>query len=262
MRDDGPQVTADDHELAHVIASDIAEKLLALQTNMVGDGADHWDIELEGDRLAHSWILERVRSARPDDALLSEEGTDDQSRVSRSRAWIIDPLDGSSGFGYGSPEWAVHIALSIDGKPIVGAVAAPGIGAVASTHEPPVLADSNRSQPLVVTGRTRVYSEGALLADALDAKVVACSSAGVKAALVATSRADVYVHDGPLYEWDVCAPAAMALASGLFVSDRFGEPFEFNQTRPVVEGIVVCRPELQDVVLATLAHRRNLGNLG
>lgn len=227
---------------------------------MRSGSATHRTIELEGDRLGHAWILERLRAERPDDALLSEEGHDDGLRLAESRVWIVDPLDGSSGFGYGRPEWAVHVALAVDGAPVVGAVAAPDIGVTASTHLPPALSDTGRSRPLVITGWTRVHSDGALLAEVLDGDVTACSSAGVKAALVATGRADVYVHDSPLYEWDVCAPAAMALAAGLAVSDSLGEPLVFNAARPVVDGIVVCRPELKTDVLNALEQRRGSDN--
>lgn len=248
--------TSDDHRLAHTIAAEVADRLYALQEEMIDAGANNYDIEHVGDRVAHDWIVEQLTAARPLDALLSEEGHDDRTRVSSSRTWIIDPLDGSSGFGYGGPEWAVHVALAIDGQPVVGAVGSPGVGVVASTYDTPTGDVRVRDRPIVVTGRTRSYSEGALLGRALGAEVVACSSAGVKAALVATGRADVYVHDSPLYEWDVCAPAAMAITAGLDVSDPFGEPLEFNRSRPVVEGIVVCRPEFTETVLHALADRR------
>lgn len=251
-----PNATAHDHELAHRVAAEAADRLFALQSELVAAGADSYDVELEGDRVGHSWIVDQLTAARPDDALLSEEGDDDRSRVASSRAWIVDPLDGSSGFGYGGPEWAVHVALAIDGQPIVGAVASPGVGVVGSTFEAPVSAAPDRSRPIVVTGRTRTYSEGALLGRALDAEVVACSSAGVKALLVATGRADVYVHDSPLYEWDVCAPAAMAIAAGLDVVDPFGDVLEFNKSHPVVKGIVVSRPEFTNAVMHALSDRR------
>lgn len=246
----------DDHHLAHRIAAEAADRLLALQDELLDAGASNREVELEGDRLAHTWISEQLRAARPDDALLSEEGDDDRSRVESDRTWIVDPLDGSSGFGYGGAEWAVHVALVIEGEPVVGAVASPGVGVVASSYQVPNFDDADRVSPLVVTGRTRAHSEGSLLASALGAQVLACSSAGVKAALVATGRADVYVHDSPLYEWDVCAPAGMAIAAGFDVSDPFGEPLVFNQARPVVEGLVISRPHLTTTVLKALADRR------
>ena len=57
--------------------------------------------------------------ARPDDAVLSEEATDDLSRVQAARVWIVDPVDGTHEFSMpGRTDWAVHIALwQRDGGP-------------------------------------------------------------------------------------------------------------------------------------------------
>jgi len=220
-------------------------------------GADDYggfgqDLEMAGDAHGHQMIVDAVRQARPDDAVLSEEGADDGTRVSSSRAWIIDPLDGSAGFGQGNGEWAVHVALSIDGKPAVGAVAAPAIPTVGSTGSPHSVPKMANSAPTVVTGRSRAWREGQLIADALGGKLIACSSAGVKAMLVLTGVADVYVHDGPLYEWDVCAPAAVAESAGLHVSDSMGSELIFNKARPVVPGLLISRPELAHQVMTAL----------
>ena len=231
--------------------------LEGLRADGQAEGRETWEIEHRGDAVAHSWIAEQLANHRPDDALLSEEGDDDRTRVGRSRVWIVDPLDGSSSFGKGTPEWAVHVALVIDGVAVVGAVASPGVGVVTSTHRPGDISSQERTTPIVVAGRTRAWNDGACVAEAVGAEVVACSSAGFKAALLATGRADVYVHDSPLYEWDVCAPAAMATASGLDVSDHRGNELVFNKERPVIDGLVMSRPEFTARVLDALEARRS-----
>lgn len=70
--------------------------------------------------------------------------------------------------------------------------------------------------------------------------------------LVMDGQADVYVHDGPLYEWDVCAPAAVSIAAGLDCVNRRGEPLVFNKRRPVIESLIICRPEFTQDVIAAL----------
>jgi 3'(2'), 5'-bisphosphate nucleotidase len=70
--------------------------------------------------------------------------------------------------------------------------------------------------------------------------------------LVVTGQADTYVHAGPLWEWDVCAPAIVAEAAGLRVTDAFGNPLVYNKGRAVAPGFVVSRPEIADRVLAAL----------
>lgn len=248
-----PNSASDDHYLAHRIAAEAAERLSKLQSTRLGAGAYHYDVELAGDRESHGWILDELTAARPNDAVLSEEGdSSDDRRLSSDRVWVVDPLDGSASFGYGSPEWAVHVALVADGEAVAGAIASPGVGVVASTHLMPTREIDVREKPVVVVGRTRVRSDGARVAEALDAEVFACSSAGFKAALVITGRADVYVHSSPIYEWDVCAPALAASAAGLDVSDPAGNPLEFNKPYPTVPGLVICRPGLTADVLSAI----------
>ena len=243
----------DDHELAHELADRAAQRLLLLLEEGTANGDASWEIEAAGDTNSHLWLAGQLAAARPDDALLSEEGEDDLARLSADRVWIIDPLDGSSSFGVASPEWAVHVALVRDGNADVGAVASPGVGVVASTHRPPTPApEHQRSKPILLTGRTRFHNDGRVVGAAIDAEVAACSSAGVKAALVATGQADAYVHNSPLFEWDVCAPAVVATAAGFDVSTPTGGELVFNKARPVVDGLVITRPDLTASVLESL----------
>lgn len=243
----------------------------------------------EGDERAHRLLLDRLGEARPDDAVLSEEGADDAQRLESSRLWVIDPLDGSRDYGFGNDEWAVHVGLVEDGQMTAGAVALPALDLLFHTGEQnpdvkaetslevgegefgetsetdavvetsarqdenPAESDLNR-RPVIVTARSRANAEGMLLAHELGADVFACGSAGVKAMLVVNGTADAYVHASPLYEWDVCAPAAVAQSAGLHVSDAAGEPLVFNQARPVVNSFVVCRPELADDILSALSN--------
>jgi 3'(2'), 5'-bisphosphate nucleotidase len=216
-----------------------------------GDWGGWWPEE-HGDAEAHTLLMEGLRSARPRDGILSEEGHDDGHRHAHGRVWIIDPLDGSSDFGRGSSDWAVHVALAVEGQGTAAAVSLPAIGVVFSTAVPPTMAEVERDRLVVVTGRSRVRIDGMRVAQALDAELVTCGSSGVKAMLVVMGQADSYVHAGPLWEWDVCAPAVVAQAAGLVVTDAFGEPLTFNKSRAVVPGFVVSRPEIADRVLDAL----------
>lgn len=244
-----------DHALALEVACTTADALGELQSDAITGGRVGWGLETAGDRLGHEKIAAALAKHRPGDGFLSEEGEDDLSRVSESRTWIVDPLDGSSGFGVGAPEWAVHVAMASDGAADVGAVAVPGLGIAASTWEPhsPPLRDAGQ-RPVVVTGRSRAWKEGQLIADVLDGELLAVGSAGYKAMMVLTGRADVYVHDAPLFEWDICAPAAVAQASGLVACDTQGNELVFNKPRPVVQSVMISRPEYAETVLRALSH--------
>ena len=243
-----------DHQVAAALAGEAANRLLELQERAVATRTTGWQLEYTGDEVAHDLLMGRLAHERPEDPVLSEEGADRRrERVDSSRAWIVDPLDGSAGFGAGSVEWAVHVALTTDGLPTAAAVGAPGLGGVFSTGEvQPLASPAEDRRPIVVTGRSKAWSVGRHLADALDADLASCGSSGFKTMLVLGGHADVYAHPSPLYEWDVCAPAAVAAAHGLAVCDPSGAELRFNRFDPVVPGLIVARPELIDATLAAL----------
>lgn len=258
---------ASDHQLARKLAREVGEELLGFRQGHPSNGLGakisraniSWgNISLadEGDLLAHNSLVKELAASRPDDAVLSEEGSQDLGRLESRRLWIVDPLDGSKDYAYGSAEWAVHVGLCVDGEAVAGAVSLPAMDLVFATGDQaaadPQLPPSQRT-PKIVTARSRIHYEGMLLADVLDAEVFACGSAGVKAMLVVHGAADAYVHASGLYEWDVCAPAVVAQAAGFQVSDIYGRPLRFNRPDPVVPGFLVARPELAELILEALA---------
>ena len=208
----------------------------------------------EGDRQAHELLVGDLAAARPADAVLSEEGTDDTSRLDAERVWVIDPLDGTREYSEpGRTDWAVHVALVVDERPVAGAVALPALGLTLSTADPPRLAVSRLGPPRLVVSRSRPPKQSEDVAAALGAEVVPLGSAGAKAMAVVGGDADVYVHAGGQYEWDSCAPAAVAAAAGCAVSRLDGTDLRYNQPNPYLPDLVICRPELAGSVLAALA---------
>ncbi len=78
-------------------------------------------------------------------------------------------------------------------------------------------------------------------------------SAGAKAMAVVRGEADVYAHSGGQYEWDSCAPVAVAAAAGLHVSRLDGSPLVYNNADPYLPDLLICRAELADAALEALA---------
>ncbi|WP_280368019.1 3'(2'),5'-bisphosphate nucleotidase CysQ [Nocardia wallacei] len=235
----------DDHYLAAALAEEAGELLLAIRAE---GGA-------VGDRRSNTLLLERLRQERPDDAVLSEESPDDAVRLGRSRVWIIDPLDGTR--EYGQPprdDWAVHVALAVDGAPEAGAVALPAQGIVLHTGEPPPLAPAHSGPVRVAVSRSRMSREVQRLTTELSATPVPMGSAGAKAMAVVRGIADVYAHSGGQYEWDSCAPVAVAAAAGLHVSRLDGSSLRYNRPDPYLPDLLICRPELAQPVLAAVRH--------
>ena len=244
----------DDHALASLLALRAGRALERYRDESLAAKRSPWVMQDEADHLAHVMLVRELAQHRPDDAVLSEEGVDDLRRLEEERVWIIDPLDGSHDYGYrDSIEWAVHVALAVDGQAVAGAVAVPGMGRTFGTavearsvSDP----DVNRERIVITSRSYGGYAHG--VADALDARLMACGSAGVKAMTVVSGNADVYVHPSGLYEWDVCAPAVVAEAAGFFVSDLNGEPIEYNKRHPAVRGLLIAPPELADIALGAL----------
>ena len=247
----------DDHAVAAWVATSAGEMLVELTRTQ--DYDRRWGgLEYEGDRRAHHLILAELARLRPDDMVLSEEGRDDRSRVDHARVWIVDPLDGSSDYGY-SPHWSVHVALVQDESPIAGAVAIPGWDTTWATDPapepvPPDVAAGEA--PRIVVSRSRSRYDGYRLQDTLGAEIYTIGSAGVKAMAVVRGEVDAYVHGGGLYEWDSCAPVAVARAAGLVACHLDGSPLRFNKPDPWSPGLVISRPGLVDDIVAVMAERQ------
>src|SRR3546814_6863244 len=86
------------------------------------------------------------------------ESKDTQERLGKSRVWIIDPVDGTREYGEARTDWAVHIALAIDGVATVGAVALPGLGLTLRSDQPIAVPVANTPLKMVVS-RTRPAAE-------------------------------------------------------------------------------------------------------
>jgi 3'(2'), 5'-bisphosphate nucleotidase len=94
-----------------------------------------------------------------------------------------------------------------------------------------------------------------LVAEHLDCDAFRLGSAGAKAMSILMGEADIYVHDGGMYQWDSAAPAAVALAAGLHVSRIDGSPLEYNTPDTWLPDFFVCRPEYTDAILHAIWGR-------
>ena len=247
-------VTLDDHRLAAALATEAGELLTELRARLHREDAPPSVLKAEGDRQAHELLIRRLGEERPDDAVLSEEGKDDLARLDADRVWIVDPLDGTREFGeVPRSDWAVHVALVTDQQPIAGAVALPGLALTLSTAYPPSLPPEASPTPRMIVSRSRPPAAAIHVAEALGAELVEMGSAGAKTMAVVRGECEIYAHSGGQYEWDSCAPVAVAEAAGCHVSRIDGSPLRYNQRDVYLPDLLVCRPELADAALAALA---------
>ena len=244
-----------DHQLAARIATETGVLLIDLRAQMLDRGTTSWELEAAGDQLAHQLIVERLAQVRPDDHVLSEEGRDDRSRLDASRVWIVDPLDGTNEFG--SPprgDWAVHVALVTDGRPSAGAVALPAMGVTLATEPAPALPPPAEGPARVIASRWHPSAAAQVVLNGLGGKLLSLGSAGAKAMAVVLGEADVYAHSGGQYEWDNCAPVAVAQAAGLHASRIDGSELVYNNSSVYLPDFLICRPELAEECLEHLSR--------
>ncbi len=239
-----------EHRDAATLATMAGQALLELRSSTPPQGHFH-DLGAAGDRLANQLLVKELTRLYPNDALRSEEGgLEDIS--GQGRLWIIDPLDGTREFRQpGRSDWAVHVAMSIGGVAVVGAVALPAHDITISTGHPPRLEPFNSgTPPRLVVSRSRPPEVAYDVADSIGGVMIPMGSAGAKIAAVILGAAEVYVHAGGQYEWDSAAPVAVAQAAGLHACRLNGEPLRYGAVDAWLPDLMVCRPELADAVLA------------
>ena len=238
-----------DAELAAHLAREAGQILLDLRK--------WWDrdpnrLGKAGDDQANAYLVQALRDVRPNDGLLSEEEQDDAARLAMTRVWIVDPVDGTREYGEGRSDWAVHVALAVNGAASIGAVALPALGLVLRSDRPQALPPVPARARMVVS-RSRPAREAVAVAEAIGAELIPMGSAGAKAMAIVRGEAEIYLHTGGQYEWDSCAPVAVAAAHGLHVSRADGSPLRYNQRDTYMPDLLICRSEWAERVLALVA---------
>ena len=242
-----------DQQLASRVATEAGAMLVELRDELVAVGIHYWDLKDEGDVAGHRYIMSALNAERPDDEILSEEAADNRRRLNAERVWIIDPIDGTNEFAeHHRHDWAIHIALWEAGELTAASVALPTLGITFDASPAAVVPPSTRARPLLVTSRSRNPYCAVMVANALGCDVARLGSAGAKAMAIVMGEADIYVHDGGMYQWDSAAPSAVAKAAGLHVSRIDGSPLEYNKESLWLPDFLVCRTELAEPALNAL----------
>ncbi|CAB4805106.1 unannotated protein [freshwater metagenome] len=134
---------------------------------------------------------------------------------------------------------------------------------VFATDPAPPLPPRRSDKPRIITSRNRAPYAAVLVANELECDAVRLGSAGAKAMAVVLGEADIYIHDGGMYQWDSAAPSGVAAAAGMHVSRIDGSPLIYNSPDAWLPDFLVCRPELAEPVLDALwgdrwrVHRDN-----
>jgi 3'(2'), 5'-bisphosphate nucleotidase len=265
-------VTMNDGELSEQVARTAGQLLLNLREKFGPPQSKEHANELRdlADRSAHECIVALIGEHRPGDAILSEEGKDNDHRLSADRVWIVDPLDGTWEYGQGRPDFAVHIALWIPQAQELQActvdLPAQGVcrtmAGAASVPNPlptdrPLRLVASRSRPPATLQRTVDVLSEMVRAEGVNAhgvEIVDVGSVGAKVNEIISGRAEAYVHDTGFYEWDVAAPVGVAQHLGFDAAHLTSLPVTFNHMPPYVTDLVVSHPQLTVALYRALAE--------
>lgn len=222
------------------------------------------------DRTASKIIVEGLSEAFPMDGILSEEEFDDLERLTKSRVWIIDPLDGTKGFVEKNGDFAVQIGLAEKGASILGVVFLPledilyfavkekGAWLIEKGDAPKLLQVSDKTDfaemNLAVSKNHRSPKMSRIVGDFGFKKEIRRGSVGLKVGLIARKICDLYIHLSPRTKhWDTCAPEIILGEAGGKLTDIFGEKIIYN-TADVhnPNGVLASNKAAHDLTLARL----------
>lgn len=217
----------------------------------------------EADQVSNRVLRECL--LRDGEGWLSEETTDDLARLDHKRVWVIDPLDGTSDFVAGIPEWCVSIAMVENGRSVAGGICNPATGEIfLGTQETGV---TYNGQPAAASAKAGL--EGALvLASRRELKrgeweqfrkdkfeIRPMGSVAYKLALVSAGRADATWTLSRKNEWDVAGGVALIEAAGGIVRASNNSPLLFNKRHSLIPGLFACGPHLSKEIAGLLrAH--------
>jgi len=209
------------------------------------------DFVSEIDRAAEAAIVDTIHAMYPDHAILAEEGTAKGANAEAENVWIIDPLDGTTNFLHGFPQYCVSIALQHKGQITQGVIYDPvrndlftatrGRGAFINDHRMRVSKRQHLKDGLIGTGFP--FRDGADLDNyvkmmrdmmAATAGLRRPGAAALDLAYVAAGYTDGFFEVG-LNPWDVAAGSLLILEAGGLVGDLAGDG-EYLYSGQVVAG--------------------------
>src|SRR5215472_3424033 len=207
-------------------------------------------------------VILRQNLLRDGEGWLSEESADDMSRLSKSRVWVVDPLDGTREFVQGIPEFCASIGFVEDGRPVAGGICNPATNeTILGAIDAGVLYNGKPAKPsqrtalkgsLILASRSEVKRGEwqQFLRD--EYQIRPMGSVAYKLALVAAGLADITFTLTPKNEWDVAAGAALVASSGGFVATLENAGFRANHKNPLLSGLIAGGPHLRTELMSLL----------
>jgi myo-inositol-1(or 4)-monophosphatase len=199
----------------------------------------------EADLAVDALLKSRITAARPDDGWLSEETPDTPARLSKSRLWIADPIDGTRAFAHGGGHWGVGVALVEHGQPILSALYRPADdllfhaikGGGAFLNGDPLTRQPLRSDATAVAPRR--------FEAALEPRFGAIHNSSpypllLRFAAIATGHMHIALSQGQKNDWDLAAGHLILTEAGGAVANLNGEEMIYNRENPWQPGLIAA----------------------
>ncbi|MDQ3962468.1 MAG: inositol monophosphatase [Actinomycetota bacterium] len=218
----------------------------------VGSKTTPTDLVSDADRESEQLLVELISSSRPDDGIVSEEGS--RASSSSGLTWVIDPLDGTVNYLFRIPWWSVSIALEDATGALVGVVLDPVRndlfaavrGAGATLNDEPIHVSTRTELSAALIGTGFAYDARAR---AVQAEIVTrvlpkardirrAGSAALDLASLSCGRLDGF-YEAPMEHWDKAAGVLLAREAGAVVTD-LPAPYGLST------GVMAANPQLHE----------------
>jgi myo-inositol-1(or 4)-monophosphatase len=232
----------------------VTERVAGLKIWSKSGGSPVTSADLAVDAL----LKERLLAARPDYGWLSEETPDSAERLSKSRLFVVDPIDGTVAYMKAKPWWCVPIAVVENGRPVAAVIHAPILN---ETFEATLGGGARLNGRPITASDADTLDDAAVLADARlmegpqwpepwpEMRYEKRNALAYRMALVAAGAFDATIALTPKWDWDVCAGALIAEEAGARVSDHHGRAWVFNRPDPRQASLVCSAPALHPLIL-------------
>jgi myo-inositol-1(or 4)-monophosphatase len=247
---------------------DAAREAGALAVSAREGGLKIWSKEggspvTDADLAVDALLKERLEAARPDYGWLSEETADDPARLSTTRQFVVDPIDGTAAYLKGKPWFAVSIAVVENGRPIAGVVHAPALD---ETYVATLGGGAILNGVVIAPSDTESLEDAAMLGDAKmfihpawtnpwpPMRVESRNSIAYRLCLVAAGAFDAAVALSSKNEWDLAAADLICAEAGAVLTDHLGRAFTYNREIPLLPSVVCANKALAPLILSRVGH--------
>lgn len=231
-------------DMAKKAAVKSGEAIMDIYNNAEDMQITHKDDDMPltaADRAANQIIVQMLSEAFPEYAVLSEEEKDDKKRLENDYCFVVDPLDGTKEFIRRNGQFTVNIALSYQGKAVMGVIYVPVTGELywASESGGAYLQVGGETNQIHVSDRKediRVVmssSHGCAEMDSLIRENGLTNyvkiGSSLKGCMIAKGDAEIYYRFNPTMEWDTAAMQCIVEEAGAVFRQMDDTPMRYNR---------------------------------